>query len=180
MSEYTTIYLRHKNTPLLDYKNHPPYEESKNLSREDLLKAIHEVDEYNRQGHKSFGCELFYLSTTPSRQLTVLPWSESPKVLTKDLLEDILCFYKREIEEHKNAIVKSKQAIDKLELRITKSNVDLYDKINEEIDAYNERINYEEEELEEYQFYYNKFDFLRSILDNESNLESYELIYTKS
>lgn len=67
-----------------------------------------------------------------------------------------------------------------MELRITKSNVDLYDKINEEIDAYNERINYEEEELEEYQFYYNKFDFLRSILDNESNLESYELIYTKS
>ncbi len=180
MSEYTTVYLRHKDTPLLDYKEHPSYEESKNLSKEEFLKAIHEVDEYNRQVHKSFGCELFYLSTTPSRELTVLPWSDSPKILTKDLLEDILCFYNKEIEEHKNAIDKSRQAIDKLELRITKANVDLYDKINEEIDAYNESISYEEEELEEHQFYYNKFDFLRYILDKESNLESYELIYTKS
>lgn len=180
MSEYTTVYLRHKDTPLLDYKEHPSYKESKNLSKEDLMKAIHEVDEYNRQVHKSFGCESFYLSTTPSRELTVLPWSPSPRVLTKDLLKDILCFYNKEIEEHKNAIVKSKQAIDKLALLITKSNVDLYDRINEEIDTYNERINYEEEELEEYQFYYNKFDFLRDILDKESNFESYELIYTKS
>lgn len=179
MSEYTTVYLRNKEIPLLEYKEHPSYEESQNLSKEDLMKIICEIDEYNKQVDKSFGCELFYLTTTPSRELTVLPCSPSPSVLTNVLLEEVLCFYKEEIEHCKNAIAKNKEDIAKLEARITKANVDLYDKISEKIDACYESIRFEEEELEHYQFLYNKFSFLEGIIDIESNSKNYELIYTK-
>ena len=34
MSEYTTIYLRCKEIPLLKYKEHPSYEEYQKLSKE--------------------------------------------------------------------------------------------------------------------------------------------------
>ena len=39
MSEYTTIYLRCKEIPLLKYKEHPSYEEYQKLSKEDLMKV---------------------------------------------------------------------------------------------------------------------------------------------
>lgn len=103
MSEYTTIYLRCKEIPLLKYKVHPSYEECQKLSKEDLMKVNREIDEYNKQVTKSLGCKLFYLSTTPSRELTMLPWSPSPSILTKGLLDEILYFYREEIDNYKNA-----------------------------------------------------------------------------
>ena len=75
------------------------------------MKIIREIDEYNKQIDKSFGRELFYLATTSSRKLTMLPWSTSPSVLTKDLLEEILCFYEEEIKHCKKAIAKNKEDI---------------------------------------------------------------------
>ena len=179
MSEYTTIYLRCKEIPLLKYKEHPSYEEYQKLSKEDLMKVNREIDEYNKQVTKSLGCKLFYLTTTPSRELTVLPCSPSPSVLTNVLLEEVLCFYKEEIEHCKKAIAKNKEDIAKLEVRIAKTTVDLYDKINKEIDNCYENIDFEEEELEHYQFLYNKFSFLEGIIVDESNSKNYELIYTK-
>ena len=166
MSEYTTIYLRCKEIPLLKYKEHPSYEEYQKLSKEDLMKVNREIDEYNKQVTKSLGCKLFYLSTTPSRELTILPWSPY--------------FYQEEIDNYKNAIAKNKEDIAKLEVRISKANVNLYGRISKEIDECYERINFEEEELEHYQYLYNKFAFCSSIINNESNSEYYELIYTKS
>ena len=80
----------------------------------------------------------------------------------------------------KKAIAKNKEDIAKLEVRISKPNVNLYSRISKEIDECYERINFEEEELEHYQYLYNKFAFCSSIINNESNLENYELIYTKS
>ena len=112
MSEYTTIYLRCKEIPLLKYKEHPSYEEYQKLSKEDLMKVNREIDEYNKQVTKSLGCKLFYLSTTPSRELTILPWSPSPSILTKGLLDEILYFYQEEIDNYKNAIAKNKEDID--------------------------------------------------------------------
>ena len=115
---------------MLKYKEHPSYEEYQKSSKEDLMKVNSEIDEYNKQVTKSLGCKLFYLSTTPSRELTMLPWSPSPSVLTNVLLEEVLCFYKEEIEHCKKAIAKNKEDIAKLEVRIAKTTVDLYDKIN--------------------------------------------------
>ena len=178
MSEYTTIYLRCKEILLLKYKEHPSYEEYQKLSKEDLMKVNREIDEYNKQVTKSLGCKLFYLSTTPSRELTILPWS--PSILTKGLLDEILYFYQEEIDNYKNAIAKNKEDIAKLEVRISKANVNLYGRISKEIDECYERINFEEEELEHCQYLYNKFAFCSSIINNESNSEYYELIYTKS
>ena len=179
MSEYTTIYLRCKEIPLLKYKEHPSYEEYQKLSKEDLMKVNREIDEYNKQVTKSLGCKLFYLSTTPSRELTMLPWSPSPSILTKGLLDEILYFYREEIENYKKAIARNKENIARLEVRISKASVDLYDKISSEIDECHADINFEEEELEHYQYWYNKFSFLVDIIDNESNSENYEMIYTK-
>ena len=179
MSEYTTVFLRHKEVPLLKAKEYPSYEECQSLSKEDLTEVIREIDEYNKQVAQSFGCELFYLTTTPSRELTVLPCSPSPCVLTNALLEEVLCFYKEEIEHCKKTIAKNKEDIARLEVRIAKATIDLYDKINKEINNCNENIDFEEQELEHYQFLYNKFSFLESIIDNESNSKNYELIYTK-
>ena len=179
MSEYTTVYLRHKEMPLLKNKEYPSHEEYQSLSKEDLMEVICEIDEYNKQVAKPLRCKLFYLSTTPSRELTVLPYSPSPSVLTNVLLEEVLCFYKEEIKHCKKDIAKNKEDIAKLEVRITKTTIDLYDKINKEIDNCYENIDFEEEELEHYQFLYNKFSFLEGIIGNESNSKNYELIYTK-
>lgn len=179
MSEYTTVYLRHKEMPLLKAKEYPSHEECQSLSKENLMEVIREIDEYNEQVAKSLGCKLFYLTTTPSRELTVLPCSPSPSVLTNVLLEDVLCFYKEEIEHCKKIIFKNKEDIVKFEARIAKATVDLYDKIDKEINNCYENIDFKEEELEHYQFLYNKFSFLESIIDNESNSMDYELIYTK-
>ena len=180
MSEYTTVYLRHKDMPLLKKKEHPSHEECQSQSKEDLMKVIREIDEYNKQVAESLGCKLFYLSTTPSRELTMLPWSPSPSILTQGLLDEILYFYREEIDNYKNAIAKNKEDIAKLEVRISKANVNLYGKISKEIDECYERINFEEEELEHYQYLYNKFAFCSSIINNESNSKYYELIYIKS
>lgn len=180
MSEYTTIYLRCKEMPLLKYKEHPSYEECQKLSKEDLMKVNREIDEYNKQVTKSFGCKLFYLSTTPSRQLDMLPWSPEPKILAKAQLTEILNFYEEEIKKCKEFIDKNKDNIAKLEVRILKANVDLYDKIEREINECDENIKFEEEELEHNQYWYNKFAFCSSIINDESNSEDYELIYTKS
>ena len=37
MSEYTTVYLRHKEMPLLKNKEYPSHEECQSLSKEDLM-----------------------------------------------------------------------------------------------------------------------------------------------
>lgn len=179
MSEYTTVYLRHKEMPLLKNKEYPFHEECQSLSKEDLMEVIREIDKYNKLVAKSLGCKLFYLSTTPSREFTVLPYSPSPSVLPNVLLEEVLCFYKEEIEHCKKVIDKNKEDIARLEARIAKASVDLYDKIDKEIDSCYDNIGFEEEELEHYQFLYNKFSFLEGIIDNESNSKDYELIYTK-
>lgn len=180
MSEYTTIYLRRKDSPLLQYKEYPSYEDQENMSQEDYEKAFLEVQEYNSQVvYKSLGCKLFYLSTTPSRQLDMLPWSPSPSVLTKVLLNEILYFYEGEIKQCKEFIDKNKEKVAKLEVRILKANVDLYDKIDKEINECNENMKFWEEELEHHQYWYNKFAFCSSIINDESNSEYYELIYTK-
>ena len=179
MSEYTTVYLRNKNTPLLEYREHPSFEETRNLSKDEIMAAIYDVDEYNKNVRKSFGCELFHLSTTPSRELDVLQWSSSPRTLTTELLDSVLAFYSEEIEGYKKAIARYKATIAMLETRILKANVELYDKISKDIDEYNDSIRDFEEELENTQYLYNKFYFAKGILDNKSNAEDYELVYTK-
>ena len=179
MSEYTTVYLRSKATPLLDYREHPSFEETRNLSKDEIMAAIHEADEYNKNVSKSFGCKLFHLSTTPSRHLDILHWSPLPKILTTELLDEVLEFYNEEIEDYKKSIARYKATIAKLETRILKANIELYDKISKDIDEYNESIGYLEEELENKRYLYNKFYFAKSILDNKSNDDDYELVYTK-
>ena len=179
MSEYTTVYLRSKATPLLDYREHPSFEETRNLSKDEIMTAIHEVDEYNKNVRKSFGCKLFHLSTTPSRHLDILHWSPLPKILTTELLDEVLEFYNEEIEDYKKSIARYKATIAKLETRILKANIELYDKISKDIDEYNESIGYLEEELENKRYLYNKFYFAKGILDNKSNADDYELVYTK-
>lgn len=180
MSEYTTIYLRSKDSPLSQYKEYPSYEDRENMSEEDYEKALHEVQEYNDQVDKSLGCKLFYLSTTPSRQLDMFPWSPEPKILTKAQLTEILNFYEEEIKQCKEFIDKNREKVAKLEVRILKANVDLYDKIDKEIHECNENMKFWEEELEHHQYWYDKFAFCSSIINDESNSEDYELIYTKS
>ncbi|MBR5530830.1 MAG: hypothetical protein IKU63_04930 [Bacteroidaceae bacterium] len=179
MSEYTTVYLRSKATPLLDYREQPSWEEIQNLSEDELNQIRNEIKEHNKNVDRSLGCELFYLSTTPSRHLNILHWSPSPKNLTTELLDEVLEFYNEEIEDYKKSIAWYKATIAKLETRILKANVELYDKISKDIDEYNESIGFLEEDLENKQYLYNKFYFAKGILDNKSNADDYELVYTK-
>ena len=179
MSEYTTVYLRSKATPLLDYREQPSWEEIQNLSEDELNQIRNEIKEHNKNVDRSLGCELFHLSTTPSRQLDVLQWSSSPQTLTTELLDRVLAFYNEEIEDYKKSIARYKATIAKLETRILKANIELYDKISKDIDEYNESIGFLEEDLENKQYLYNKFYFAKGILDNKSNADDYELVYTK-
>ena len=179
MSEYTTVYLRSKDKPLLEYKDYPSGEETHGLEDKDIHKLIKEVEEYNNIVHNSFGCRLFYIGTTPSRELDVLPYSPDPKPLTKNLLDDVLDVYKERINDYKESIVNSKEIIERLEKRIVKANLEIYDKIAKEINQHNESIVFLEEEIDNYQYYYNKFYFLNGILEGNSTFDNYELIYTK-
>ena len=99
--------------------------------------------------------------------------------MTTELLDEVLDFYNEEMEYNKKSIAKNKETVAKLEARILKANADLYEKISEEINDCNESIGYLEEELEDKQYLYNKFYFAKGILDNKSNAEDYELVYTK-
>ncbi len=179
MSEYTSIYLRDKEKPLLNYKEYPNYEEIKELSNEERMARIKEIKEYNKNVSLSYGCELFYLTTTPSRQLEVLPWSDEPTVLTEDLLDEVISFYDEEIQTCQKSIAEKKENIIRLEDRIRKANVELYDRINEEINDCRSSISFWDEEYQNWLYWRNKFAFLKGIMDNESNSEHYELIYTK-
>ena len=58
-------------------------------------------------------------------------------------------------------------------------NTILYDKIEEDIFDCKRSIEECQEELEELNFYCSEFRFLQGILDNQSNSERFELIYTK-
>ena len=109
----------------------------------------------------------------------MLQWSSSPQTLTAELLDRVLAFYNEEIEDYKKSIARYKATIAKLETRILKANIELYDKISKDIDEYNESIGFLEEDLENTQYLYNKFYFAKGILDNKSNAEYYELVYTK-
>ena len=59
MSEYTTVYLRHKEMPLLKNKEYPSHEECQILSKEDLMEVICEIDEL--QSPWGVNCSIFLL-----------------------------------------------------------------------------------------------------------------------
>ncbi len=177
MSEYTTFYLRYKAAPMLEYKDSPSYEEVMNLSESERKQLAHEINDFNGRVSDSWGAEVFTLSTTPSRKLSVIPWTESPKVVTLDLLESIMSFYKEEIDECHGYIDSYKKKIFVLEERFTKANPAIYDKISSEIEDCQKFIESWNEDLETYQYHHCKFEFLKEILKNLN--EDYELIYTK-
>ncbi len=179
MSEYTSVYLREKADPLLSFRDHPTAEELVGKSEEEIQAIYQEVQAYNNTVGESFGCELFYLTTTPSRRLEVLPWSPGPKPLTKSMLEEIIDFYNEEISSYERIVSERKEDIERYEARIVRANADLYDKIEEDIFDCKRSIEECQEELDELNFYCSKFRFLQGILENKSNSERYELIYTK-
>ena len=84
---------------MLEYKDSPSYEEVMNLSESERKQLAHEINDFNGRVSDSWGAEVFTLSTTPSRQLSLIPWAESPQVVTLDLLERIMSFYAEEIDE---------------------------------------------------------------------------------
>ena len=179
MSEYTSVYLREKAATLLTFRDNPTVEELEGKSEEEIQAIFQEIRAYNGTVAESFGCELFYLTTTPSRRLSVLPWSPDPKPLTKDLLEEIIDYYDEEISSYKRIISERKEDIERYEARIAKANANLYDKIEEDIFDCKRSIEECQEELEELSFYCSEFRFIQGILDNKSNSERFELIYTK-
>ena len=60
MSEYTTIFLRNKNVPLLEYREQPSWEEIKDLSDDEINKIEEERKEYNRKVERSMGRALLF------------------------------------------------------------------------------------------------------------------------
>lgn len=179
MSEYTSVYLREKAIPLLSYREYPSGDEIQGKTEEEIKEIYKEVQTYNDSVEDTFGCELFYLTTTPSRQLSVLPWSSEPKPLTKDLLEEVIDFYNEEITSYEEIIAKRKDDIERYEARIIKVTSKLYDKIEEDIFDCKRSIEGCRESLSELKFLRSKFQFLQGIMSLDSNNERYELIYTK-
>lgn len=179
MSEYTSVYLREKTAPLLSFRDYPTAEELEGKSKEEIQATYQEVQTYNNTVVETFGCELFYLTTTPSRRLDVLPWSQDPKPLTKSMLEEVIDFYNEEISSYKRIITERKDDIERYEARIVRANADLYDKIDEDIFDCKRSIEECREEMDELKLYCSKFRFLQGILEDKSNSERYELIYTK-
>lgn len=178
MSQYTHIYLREKGKPILSLRRYLSLAEKKQgLSEEQIEASYAEVDAYNETARKSFGCELFYLDTTPSRQLEVLPYSEEPRLLSKDILNDILSFYEEEIQELKDIIAKERSQLEIKEKRILLASPRLYKLISKEIEEHKDYIEECQNSLKERHYFYNEFVFLNELADNPSN-SNYELVYT--
>ena len=136
------------------------------------------MDAYNETVRKSFGCELFHLETTPSRQLEVLPYSEEPRPLPKDILNNILSFYEEEIQELNDIITKEKSQLEIKEKRILLASPGLYKVISQEIEEHKDYIEECQKSLKEWQHFYNEFVFINELADNPSNSNS--LLSTKS
>ena len=115
---------------MLEYKDSPSYEEVINLSESERKQLYHEITELNDRVTDSFGAVILTLSTTPSRELSIIPCAEYPKVVTLDLLERIISFYKEEIDECHKYIDSYKKKRLVLEERFAKANPEIYDKIS--------------------------------------------------
>ena len=95
------------------------------------------------------------------------------------MLEEVIDFYNEEISSYKRIISERKDDIERYEARIVRANADLYDKIDEDIFDCKRSIEECREEMDELKLYCSKFRFLQGILEDKSNSERYELIYTK-
>lgn len=179
MSEYTTIYLRKKGEPLLKYR-YIVNEKTLGLTKEEYISLQEEIHAYNKTINEGLGCELFYIGTTPSRQLDVLPYSENPELLTSAMLTEILDFYAEEIEEEKQFIKRCEEKMRVLEDRIRAADVKLYNKIDQEIFENKACIDECQETLKELQFLSSRFEFVANIMQDSDNAERFELVYTKS
>ncbi|MCQ2188220.1 MAG: hypothetical protein MJY73_07770 [Bacteroidales bacterium] len=179
MSEYTAIYLRKKGEPLLKYR-HISWEDTVEMTKEEVVALHDEVHEYNRKVDAELGCELFCLNTTPSRQLEVLPYSEDPRLLTTDMLAEILGFYDEEIEERRQFIKMDEEELIVLENRIRMADVKLYDKISQEIFEIKNGLPENRETMEELRSLRGRFEFVANMMQGKDNAEKYELVYTKS
>lgn len=177
MSEYTTFYLRYQDAPLLEYKDSPSFEELINLSVSERRQLANEINDHNDRVSESLGAKLLCLSTTTSRELSIIPWAESPQVVTINLLEKIMSFYAEEIDECHRYIDSYHNKILVLVESLATANPSIYDKIFSDIDACQDCINFWNEDLERYQYHRHKFEFLMEILKNLN--QYYELIYTK-
>lgn len=179
MSEYTHIYLREKGRPILSLRKYlSSAEEVQGLSEEHITASYAEVDAYNETVLKSFGCTLFCLGTTPSRQLEALPYTEEPRLLSKELLDDVLAFYEEEIRSLNKHIAKGKSQLVDLEKRILQASPDLYDKISLDIEDHKEYLGEDLKSLAYREDIYREFKFAKDIID-EPNNSGYELLYTK-
>lgn len=179
MSEYTNLYLRKKGVPLLKYRTIAD-EDISSLTKEEYFSLVEEVKAYNKSINEGLGCELFYLGTTPSRQLQVLPWSPDPQLLTTQMLQEILDFYSEEIEEEMQYIKRNEEELRILEDRIRSADVKLYDKIDQNIFETRSSINDSNDTLEELRSLMRRFEFVANMMQDTDNAESYELVYTKS
>lgn len=129
---------------------------------------------------------LFWLSTTPSRQLyNVVPYTadkEDPYVLfTKQLYDDVCNFYDEEVKNWENYIKNNNERIAVLEKRIEKSSQELYNVINDEINDYINSNNESKKEIENLKYYKSLFDFAYNAFENNNDYSkdegNYELIY---
>lgn len=179
MSEYTNLYLRKKGVPLLKYRTIAD-EDISSLTKEEYFSLVEEVKAYNKSINEGLGCELFYLGTTPSRQLQVLPWSPDPQLLTTQMLQEILDFYSEEIEEEMQYIKRNEEELRILEDRIRSADVKLYDKIDQNIFETRSSINDSNDTLEELRSLMRRFEFVANMMQDTDNAERYELVYTKS
>lgn len=155
-------------------------EDTSSLTKEEYFSLVEEVKAYNKSINEGLGCELFYLGTTPSRQLQVLPWSPDPQLLTTQMLQEILDFYSEEIEEEMQYIKRNEEELRILEDRIRSADVKLYDKIDQNIFETRSSINDSNDTLEELRSLMRRFEFVANMMQDTDNAERYELVYTKS
>lgn len=155
-------------------------EDTSSLTKEEYFSLVEEVKAYNKSINEGLGCELFYLGTTPSRQLQVLPWSPDPQLLTTQMLQEILDFYSEEIEKEMQYIKRNEEELRILEDRIRSADVKLYDKIDQDIFETRSSINDSNDTLEELRSLMRRFEFVANMMQDTDNAERYELVYTKS
>lgn len=180
MSSQFSLYIRKKSD---EGKLIPANERSKTFYMED------EECDFNIKGI----C-LFWLSTTPCRYLsgnvgsieytynTMAEGYGYARPFTKDIYNDVVEFYKEKIDSYTKMKEAHINEMEELKNRILKINsVEIYEKIQDDIDTLKCSIREIEEEIEELKWILSKFEFAYSVLEDNQPYGKepvYELLYS--
>lgn len=134
---------------------------------------------YLKHRFNSERVELLCLCTTPARQMDaigVFPFTEEIKDIENEDLDNYIALVKEELETFKKYRTDSEKTIEEYkEYLIKTSSKEVFEQIMEDIKDENYRIETNQEDIDEWEYYYTSLVFIKNIY--KSNMGNWTLCY---